>query len=98
MRDGAAKADRIRLIGVAAASTHPSLRLALAAGVGLLALTHLSNRYFGPELAAEAQEIFAATLVPRDFDTIEVPFPERGAPVLHERGARRPRHAVASAS
>lgn len=71
--------------------------VALAADVGLLALTHLSNRYFGAELAAEAQEIFPATVVPRDFDTIEVPFPERGAPVLHERGARRPRHAVASA-
>jgi ribonuclease Z len=72
--------------------------VALAADVRLLALTHLSNRYVGPELAAEAQEIFPATVVPRDFDTIEVPFPERGEPILHERGARRPRHAVASTS
>ena len=31
---------------------------------------------------AEAQAIFPATVVPRDFDAIDVPFPERGAPAL----------------
>jgi len=30
----------------------------------------------------EAREIFRDTVVPRDFDAIEVPFPERGAPWL----------------
>jgi len=29
--------------------------------------------------------------VPRDFDLIEVPFPERGAPRLVKSGARPPR-------
>ena len=32
--------------------------------------------------------VFADTVVPRDFDVIEVPFPERGAPVLVKAGAR----------
>ncbi|RDI75216.1 ribonuclease Z [Gaiella occulta] len=63
--------------------------VAREAGVRLLALTHLSSRYFGPDVAAEARQLFPATVVPRDFDTIEIPFPERGAPVLVPRGARR---------
>jgi ribonuclease Z len=50
--------------------------LASAAGVGLLALTHLSSRYFGPELAREARAVFPDTVVPRDFDVIEVPYPD----------------------
>jgi ribonuclease Z len=58
------------------------------AGVRLLALTHLSPRYFGPELAREAREVFPATVVPKDFDVIEVPFAERGEPKLVRRGAR----------
>jgi ribonuclease Z len=52
------------------------------AGVKLLALTHLSTRYFPREVRAEAQIVFANTLVPRDFDAIDVPFPERGEPQL----------------
>ena len=58
------------------------------AGVRLLALTHVSPRYFGPELAREAREVFPATVVPKDFDVIEVPFAERGEPTLVRRGAR----------
>jgi ribonuclease Z len=55
---------------------------ALDAGVKLLALTHLSTRYFPREVREEAKPIFENTVVPRDFDTIEVPFPERGEPQL----------------
>jgi ribonuclease Z len=58
------------------------------AQVRLLALTHVSPRYFGPELAAEAHDVFPETVVPRDFDVIEVPFPERGPPRLVKGGAR----------
>jgi ribonuclease Z len=65
--------------------------LARDAKVRLLALTHLSTRYFGPELADEARDVFADTVVPRDFDVIEIPFPERGDPRLVKRGARPPR-------
>ena len=60
--------------------------IAAAAGVRLLALTHLSARYFGRELLEEAREIFPATVVPRDFDVIEVPYAERGEPQLIKRG------------
>jgi len=57
------------------------------AGVRLLALTHLSPRYFGPEIAREAREVFANTVVPRDFDVVEIPFQERGDPRLVKGGA-----------
>jgi ribonuclease Z len=65
--------------------------LARDAGVRLLALTHVSPRYFGPELAREARDVFPATVVPRDFDLIEVPFAERGEPQLVKAGAK-PQH------
>ena len=72
--------------------------LARRSGVGLLALTHLSNRYFGPEIAREARAIFPETVVPRDFDVIEVPFAERGTPQLIKGGAAHPREAEAVSS
>jgi ribonuclease Z len=62
--------------------------LARLAGARLLALTHLSNRYFGPELVREARAVFPATVVPKDFDIIVVPYAERGAPTLVKGGAR----------
>ncbi|HTO26430.1 MAG TPA: ribonuclease Z [Gaiellaceae bacterium] len=62
--------------------------VARLAEVKLLALTHVSTRYFGSELAREAREIFPETVVPRDFDIVEVPFAERGAPELVKGGAR----------
>ena len=61
--------------------------VAREAEVGLLALTHLSNRYFGGEIEREAQAIFPDTVVPRDLDIIVVPFQERGAPELVKGGA-----------
>ena len=74
--------------------------VARRAEVGLLALTHLSNRYFGSEIAREARAIFPETVVPRDFDVIEVPFAERGTPQLVKGGAahRRERDPVSSAA
>jgi ribonuclease Z len=56
--------------------------LARDAEVRLLVLTHVSSRYAGGELRDEARAIFPATEAPRDFDTIEVPFPERGTATL----------------
>ena len=56
--------------------------LARDAEVRLLALTHVSSRYAGGELRDEARAVFPATEAPRDFDTIEVPFPERGGATL----------------
>jgi ribonuclease Z len=56
--------------------------LARDAQVRMLALTHLSTRYFPREVRDEARAVFANTVVPRDFDAIAVPFPERGEPGL----------------
>jgi ribonuclease Z len=58
------------------------------AGVRLLALTHLSSRYPASVVLAEAQELFADTVVPRDYDVVSLPFAERGEPTLVPRGAR----------
>jgi ribonuclease Z len=57
-------------------------KAALEAEAKLLALVHLSTRYGGREILDEARAVFPDTVVPRDFDTLEVPFPERGAPEL----------------
>ncbi|HEY4451519.1 MAG TPA: ribonuclease Z [Solirubrobacteraceae bacterium] len=65
--------------------------LAREAEVGMLALTHVSSRYAGGELRDQARAIFPATEAPRDFDTVEIPFPERGKATLvrwSERQAR----------
>ncbi|MDP9399706.1 MAG: ribonuclease Z [Actinomycetota bacterium] len=71
----------------AAATGHSTARqaaqVAVDAEVRLLALTHLSTRYRSGQLRDEARDVFERTEVPRDFDTIEVPLPERGAPELH---------------
>jgi ribonuclease Z len=61
--------------------------VAREAGVKLLALTHLSTRYSRHDIAEEARAVFPDTVVPRDFDVIELPFPERGPPRLVKGGA-----------
>ena len=58
--------------------------LAAEAEVAMLALTHLSSRYPAGLVRDEAREAFAEAIVPRDFDRVELPLPERGKPV-HER-------------
>ncbi len=57
-------------------------QVAKDADVRLLALTHFSTRYPVGLLRDEARAIFDRTVLPRDFDTIEVPFAERGEPHL----------------
>jgi ribonuclease Z len=63
-------------------------RLAAEAEVKMLALTHLSTRYPVGVLVEESRDVFANSVVPRDFDTIELPFAERGAPELVRFGER----------
>lgn len=67
--------------------------VAQEAGVGLLVLSHLSARYAPSEVLDEAGQLFARTVVARDFDLLTVPFPERDAPTVVSRGARRGRAA-----
>ena len=68
--------------------------LAAAAGVELLALTHLSPRYSGGQVRDEARTVFDNVVVPRDFDRVEIPLPERGPPVL-VRASESPRQPIA---
>ena len=83
--------ERERAAETSHATAAGAAELARAADVRMLALTHLSNRYFGPEIAREAREVFPGTVVPRDFDIIDVRFPERGGPRLVKAGARATR-------
>jgi ribonuclease Z len=83
------ESERARLTSHSTAKQ--AAELAREAEVRMLALTHISSRYAGGELREEARAVFAATEAPRDFDTIEVPFPERGTATLlrwSERQAR----------
>jgi ribonuclease Z len=63
--------------------------IAKAAEAGMLALVHVSSRYDIRAVLAEARESFPSAIAPRDFDLVEIPFPERGAPRLVEGGGRR---------
>src|SRR6266536_1866178 len=83
--------ERERARETAHSTAHEAAELARSAEVALLALTHLSNRYFGPEAAREARTIFPETVVPKDFDVIDVPFPERGSQRLIKGGVSRSR-------
>jgi len=56
--------------------------IARDAEVRLLALTHISMRYAGRELRDEARAVFPGTIAPHDFDTVEIPLPEKGEPHL----------------
>jgi ribonuclease Z len=82
--------DRARETGHSTALQ--AAEIARDAGVALLALTHISPRYFAADLLAEARDVFPSTILPRDFDVIEVPFRERGEPTLVKAGARPERH------
>ena len=62
--------------------------LAAEAGVDLLALVHISSRYDVRAVLAEAHEVYPQAFAPRDFDLVDIPFPERGRPRLIENGAR----------
>ncbi|HRK91569.1 MAG TPA: MBL fold metallo-hydrolase, partial [Anaerolineales bacterium] len=46
--------------------------LAMKAGVKKLILTHISRRYRGKDVLAEAQSVFPNTVVARDFDTFQI--------------------------
>ena len=62
--------------------------LASEAEVKMLAMVHISSRYNVGKVLEEAQAVFEAAIAPRDFDLVEIPFPERGDPVLVPNGAR----------
>jgi len=79
--------ERERARETSHSTAREAAQVAAAAQVRMLALTHLSARYFGPEVLREARDFFPETVVPRDFDVVEIPFPERGGPTLVKGGA-----------
>jgi ribonuclease Z len=64
-------------------------QLASETGVEMLALVHASTRYDVRALLEEARQVMPEAIAPRDFDIVEIPFPERGEPRLIEGGAKR---------
>jgi ribonuclease Z len=64
-------------------------QLAVDAEVDMLAIVHVSSRYNVSTVLEEARETFPSTVAPRDFDLVEIPFPERGEPQLIQDGARQ---------
>jgi ribonuclease Z len=62
--------------------------VAREAEVKMLALVHISSRYHVGKVLEEAREVYRPTVAPRDFDLVEIPFPERGGPELVPNGAR----------
>ncbi len=79
--------ERLRARDTRHSTAREAAELAAAADVALLALTHLSSRFHPRDVRKEAERVFARTVVPRDFDQIEVPFSERGTPIFHRGGA-----------
>jgi len=63
--------------------------LAREAEVQMLALVHVSSRYNVSAVLGEARAMFPNTYAPRDFDLVEIPFPERGEPELVPEGATK---------
>ena len=80
------EAERARETGHSTA--REAAELAREARVGMLALVHVSSRYDIRAVLAEAREELPDAVAPRDFDLVEIPFPERGRPTLIENGAR----------
>ena len=64
-------------------------QVAVDAEVDMLAIVHVSSRYNVSTVLEEARETFPSTVAPRDFDLVEIPFPERGEPQLIQDGARQ---------
>jgi ribonuclease Z len=77
-----AEEERERAAETGHSTAAQAATLARDAGVTMLALTHFSMRYPVAVLRDEARVIFPQTVLPRDFDSIEIPFPERGGPEL----------------
>jgi ribonuclease Z len=74
--------ERERAVATGHSTARQAAEAALEAHVRLLVLTHLSTRYGGAEIRDEARAVFERTVVPRDFDVLDVPFADRGEPEL----------------
>jgi ribonuclease Z len=73
-----AQEDAERALQTGHSTARQAAELAAEARVRMLALIHLSTRHSAADCKREARQVFPDAQVPRDFDTIEIPFPERG--------------------
>ncbi len=76
--------ERERALETRHSTAREAAEVAVAAGVDVLVLTHLSSRHSWRELRSEARAVFPRTIVPRDFDVLVVPYGEKG--VAHLTG------------
>jgi ribonuclease Z len=83
-----AEEEAQRAVETAHSTVGQAAAVAREAEVKLLALVHISSRYHVGAVLEEAREVYEPTVAPRDFDTVEIPFPERGSPQLIPNGAR----------
>jgi ribonuclease Z len=86
-----AEEDAARAAETGHSTVGQAASVAAEAHVKLLALVHISSRYHVGHVLDEARAVFEPIVAPRDFDQIELPFPERGEPHLIEKGARETR-------
>ncbi|MGZ4269281.1 MAG: ribonuclease Z [Solirubrobacteraceae bacterium] len=85
------ESEHDRALQTGHSTARQAAEIAAEAGVRMLALTHVSSRYSGREVRDEARAVFDRTEVPRDFDVIDVPLPERGEPELRRLDAETAR-------
>jgi ribonuclease Z len=93
IHDGSfAEAEAQRAAETGHSTAGQAAALAREARVKLLALIHVSSRYNVGQVLEEARAVFEPTIAPRDFDLVEVPFPDHGEPLLVPNGARERRY------
>jgi ribonuclease Z len=67
-----------RAVETGHSTAREAAEVAKTAGVGTLVLTHVSSRHSWRELRDEARAVFGKSMLPRDLDTLVVPYPEKG--------------------
>ncbi len=70
--------EQERALETGHSTAREAAEVARTADVGTLVLTHTSSRHHWRELRDEARAVFPGALLPRDLDTLVVPFPEKG--------------------
>lgn len=90
-------ADRARARETGHSTAREAAVLAREAGVGLLVLTHLSSRCVPRDVREEAEAVLPGAVVARDFDQIDIPFPERGPATVEPHRQRSGRAEAADA-
>lgn len=77
-----ASSEQDRAIEKGHSTAREAAEVARSARVDTLVLTHLSSRHSWRELRDEARAVFPGTILPRDLDSLMVPYPEKGKACL----------------